>query len=90
MRSQDPVVVGDEHQPAPRVQRYVGRGGQVRGHHDRAEGSLDVEDVDLLSEVVDNVEVVADPVDGQGDRVPGTGYTEQGGNNYLMNYTITK
>ena len=72
----DPVVVGDEHEPDLGVQRDVGGGGEVAGHHDGLVVAADVEDVDLLAERVHHVEVVSDPVHGHGNWGPGAGNTE--------------
>ena len=68
--SQDPVVVGDEHEPDRRVERDVDGARQVWGEDDGVVGSLEVEDVDLLAEAVDDVEDVPDPVDGDGNWGP--------------------
>ena len=72
MRSQDPVVVCDEHQPDLRVEGDVGGRGEVAGHHDRLVVSADVEDVDLLAQGVHHVEVVRDPVHGHRHGAPGS------------------
>jgi hypothetical protein len=59
-RSEDSVVVGDEHEADGRVEGDVDRTGQVGGEDDGVVDAFQVEDVDLLSETVDDVENVAD------------------------------
>ncbi len=59
-RSEDSVVVGDEHEADGRVEGDVDGAGQVGGEDNGVVDPFQVEDVDLLSETVDDVKNVAD------------------------------